>query len=458
MTLEYFLKVVRARWITVCAAALIGVLVAVVLILTTKPVYQATTRLFVSTSAGMSASDLYQGNRLSQDRVMSYTELVMGRTLAQRTIDRLDLDIDAETLRKNVIAKAKSGTVLISVQVRDESPTRARDIANALSDEFVAMVSELESTTAGGPPNARVIVEQRATVPDLPIEPRKKQLLAFGLGLGVLLGVGAAVLREVLDNTVKTRDTVESSAGVGVVGSIPLDKKRRSEPAISFGADHSPIAESFRALRMNLQFLSVDDPPRVIVITSSVSGEGKSTTSINLALALAENGSRVALVDGDLRRPAIHGYLGLIGTVGFSTVLSGGASLSEALQETRFEGLSVLAAGVSPPNPSELLGSRAAKTLLDELRAEFDFVIVDSSPLLAVTDAAILSVAADGALMVVRFGSTKRDQLAHSVRSLSDVGRKPLGAVLTLVPSKRDGPYGFDYSYYGAQEAPAAQN
>lgn len=273
MTLEYFLKVVRMRWITVCSVALIGVLTAVIIILTTTPIYQATTRLFVSTSTGLSNSDLYQGNRLSQDRVMSYTELIMGQTLAQRTIDKLGLDMDAAALRENVKAKAKSGTVLINVQVRDQSPVRARDIANALSNEFVAMVSELESPRTG-PPNARVIVEQRAAVPERPVVPRTKQVLAFGLGLGVLLGIAAAVLREVLDNTIKTRENVEDSAGVGVVGSIPLDKKRRTEPAISFGRDHSPIAESFRALRTNLQFLSVDNPPRVIVITSSVPGEG----------------------------------------------------------------------------------------------------------------------------------------------------------------------------------------
>ena len=454
MTLEYFLKVVRMRWITVCSVALIGVLTAVVIILTTTPIYQATTRLFVSTSTGLSNSDLYQGNRLSQDRVMSYTELIMGQTLAQRTIDKLGLDIDASALRENVKAKAKSGTVLISVQVRDESPVRARDIANALSNEFVAMVSELESPANGGPPNARVIVEQRAAVPESPVVPRTKQVLAFGLALGVLLGVAAAVLREVLDNTIKTRENVEDSAGVGVVGSIPLDKKRRTEPAISFSRDHSPIAESFRALRTNLQFLSVDNPPRVIVITSSVPGEGKSTTAINLALSLAEAGNRVALVDGDLRRPAIHKYLGLVGTVGFSTVLSGGTSLADALQPTSFDGLTVLAAGVRPPNPSELLGSRAAKALLDELRADFDFVIVDSAPLLAVTDAAILSAAAAGAFMVVRFGSTKRDQLAHSVQTLADVGREPMGVVFTLVPAKAAGPYGYTYSYYGADSAP----
>ena len=214
----------------------------------------------------------------------------------------------------------------------------------------------------------------------------------------MLLGIGLAVLRDLLDNTVKDRQTLEEITGAGIVGSIPLDKERRKQPAISFESDNSAIAEAFRKLRTNLQFLAVDNPPRVIVVTSSMPNEGKSTTAINIALALAEAEHNVVLVDGDMRRPMLDKYLDLVGPVGFSTVLSGGASLDEALQKTRFPGLTVLTSGAVPPNPSELLGSLAAKKLLSEMRAQFDYVIVDSSPLLAVTDAAILAAGADGVL------------------------------------------------------------
>jgi capsular exopolysaccharide synthesis family protein len=449
MTLQDVLKVLRTRWVMVVAMTVIGVLGAVVMILMTTPIYQATTRLFVSTSAGVSATDLYQGNRLSQDRVLSYTDLIMGQTLAQRTIDKLGLNMDPNTLRENVKATARPETVLLNVNVRDESPLRARDIANAMSDEFVTMVSELETPPGGATPNARVVVEQRAALPDRPVVPRKTRTLAFGAALGLLLGITAALLRDTLDNTVKSPDTAGRSAGVGVVGSIPLDKIRRTEPAIVFSNDHSAIAESFRKLRTNLQFLSVDNPPRVIVITSSLPGEGKSTTAINIALALAEAGNNVLLVDGDLRRPTMHKYLDVVGSVGFSTVLSGAITLSEALQKTRFDGLTVLSAGATPPNPSELLGSRAAKTLMDKLRAEFDYVVVDSSPLLAVTDAAILAASADGVLMIVRFGTTKRDQLTHAVQNLADVGREPLGVVIAMTPKRGESSYSYNYSYYG---------
>lgn len=432
------------------------VLGAVILTLMTTPLYQASTRLFVSTSAGASASELYQGNRLSQERVLSYTELVKGTTLAQRTIDKLGLNMTAGQLQQNVTATARPDTVLISLSVLDESPVRARDIANTLSDEFVALVRELETPEDGTPPDARVVVEQRASIPANPVVPETLNNLLVGLCLGVVVGIGLALLREVLDNTVKDRSTLEEIAGVGIVGSIPLDKDRRKQAAISFDFDNSAIAEAFRKLRTNLQFINVDSPPRVIVLTSSTPSEGKSTTAINIALALAEADHNVLLVDGDMRRPTLHKYLDLVQPVGFSTVLSGQATLEDALQKTRFSGLTVLTSGSIPPNPSELLGSLAAKKLLNEMRAQFDYVIVDTTPVLAVTDAAILAAGADGALVITRFGQTKRDQLAHAIRNLDDVGAKLLGAVFTMMPLR--GNTSYSYSYYGEEKRSQVMN
>lgn len=448
LNLQEFAKVMRSRWITVSATAFVTVLASVAVMLLTTPRYEATTRLYVSATGGASVAEAYQGNRLSQERVLSYAELLKGQTLAQRTVEKLDLDITAEALRQNVKADAKPDTVLLSVQVLDESPVRARDIANTLADEFVVLVRELETPEDGSRPDARVVVEQRAAIPREPVVPNKPQYIAIGLALGVLLGVGLAIIRDLLDNTVKDRQTVEAIAGVSVVGTIPLDKARRKEPPISFGNDNSPIAEAFRKLRTNLKFLAVDNPPRVVVVTSSVPSEGKSTTAINIALALAEANHEVVLVDGDMRRPSLARYLDLVGQVGFSTVLSGEVELSEALQKSKYPRLTVLTAGISPPNPSELLGSRTAKNMLANLRADFDYVIVDSSPLLAVTDAAVLSGNCDGVLIMARHGQTKRDQLAYAIENLVDVDAPVLGAVLTMVPERGNtGAYG--YGYYG---------
>jgi capsular exopolysaccharide synthesis family protein len=429
------------------------VLAATAATLITTPLYEASTRLFVSTTSGVSTTDLYQGNRLSQDRVLSYTELLTGESLAQRTIDKLGLDVSPQSLQKRVDASAKPNTVLIKLQVLDESPVRARDIANALSDEFVVMVRELETPEEGVRPDARVVVEKRASIPEHAVVPKPVRNIGFGLLVGLALGIGLAVLREMLDNTVKDRETLEEITHVGLVGTIPLNKERRNQPAISFDDDNSQIAEAFRKLRTNLKFLAVDNPPRVIVITSSMPSEGKTVTAINIALALAEADHNVVLVDGDLRRPMLDKHLDVIGTVGFSTVLSGQASLQEVLQKTRFPRVSVLTSGAVPPNPSELLGSLAAQKVLSELRTDFDYVIVDSSPLLAVTDAAILAASADGTLMMARYGQTKREQLAHAVGSLEDIEASLLGVVLTMTPTRGSSSYSYNYSYYGGGSA-----
>lgn len=451
MNLQELVKLLRLRWVTIAVTVAASLLIAVGISLLTTPLYQASTRLFVSTTAGASLSDAYQGNRFSQERVISYAELLTGETLSQRTIDKLGMDLSAKELQENIKASAKPDTVLINLDVLDESAVRARDIANTMSDEFVAMVRELESPEDGSAPDSRVVVEQRASIPLEPVVPKTAQNMLIGLVLGIALGVGLAFLRDVLDNTVQDRATLEEITTSGIVGTIPFDKNRRKIASIEFDTDNTATAESFRKLRTNLQFLAVDNPPRVIVVTSSMPSEGKSTSAINLALALTEAEFSVVMVDGDMRRPTLHKYLDLVGTVGFSTVLSGAAGLDEALQKTRFQGLTVLTSGPVPPNPSELLGSQSAKNLLGELRKRFDYVIIDSTPLLAVTDAAILAAGADGVLLVARHGHTRRDQLAHAVESLRTVGAPLLGALFTMTPTRGKGSYSYNYTYYGPE-------
>jgi len=449
MDLQSFLKILRQRWITVCATIVLAVLAAIVITATTTPLYKSSTRLFVSTYAGSSLSDTYQGNLLSQERISSYTILLTGEALAQRTVNALHLDMSTQALRKEITARSKTGTVLIDVNVLDPSPIRARDIANTLSDEFVKMVRELETPADGSLPDTRVVIEQSAVAATIPTVPNLTQNLGLGLVAGVLLGIAFALGRSMLDKTVKKPEDLGAITGAAIVGEIPVDKARRSAPAISFGSENSRIAESFRKLRTNLSFLSVDNPPRVIVITSSIPNDGKSITAINIALALVEVENNVLLIDGDMRRPVANKYLNVDGAVGLSTVLSGAVSLGDALQETPFSGLTVLAAGATPPNPSELLASHAAKNLLEEVRGKFDYVIVDSCPLLAVTDAALLAANADGALLLGRYGQTKRDQLKNATDALRNVGATLLGTVLTMTPQRDRSAYGGGYYYYG---------
>ena len=204
-------------------------------------------------------------------------------------------------------------------------------------------------------------------------------------------------------------------------------------------------------LRTNLQFLDLEQQPRSLVITSAVPGEGKTVTSANLAVALAQAGRKVLLVDGDLRRPRVAGLLDLDGAIGLTSVLVGTTPLEDAIQVHEASGLNFLASGPKPPNPTEILQSRVTHDLLKRLRDDFDMVIVDAPPLLPVADAAVIATATDGAIVVARHGKTTRDQLREAVSRLDNVGARVFGVVINMIPRRAANSY---YYYYYEDVSP----
>jgi receptor protein-tyrosine kinase len=208
------------------------------------------------------------------------------------------------------------------------------------------------------------------------------------------------------------------------------------------------VAEGIRRLRTNLQFLNVDSPPKVFMVSSSVPAEGKTTLTVNLALALAESGHKVTIVEADLRKPRVTRTLGLIGGVGLTNVLSGTADLGDVLQRHGERSLSVIASGPTPPNPGELLASSHMLRLIQELRDTNDFVLLDAPPVLPVADASGLAVLVDGVVLVVRYGKTRRDQVVQTAATLKQVGATTFGVVLNMVPQKAEltRAYGYEYS------------
>jgi len=436
LTVQEFAKILRARWKLICGTIAIVVLAAVGYSLLAIPQYQASVRLFVSTPSDGTNTQTYDGGLFAERRVLSYTELLTGDIAAQRTIDKLGLDMTPKELRENIEATVPAETVLIDVTVTDSSPTRARDIANTLADEFVVMAAGLETPELGQPPNARVVVQQRAELPTSPVSSKSKRLLAIAAVMGALLGVVIAVIRDRMDDSVKSSDALETATGVGLLADVPFDEQRRTKPLVLFDSDRSAFANAFRELRINLRFLQIAEGPRVLLVTSAVPAEGKTMTAVNLSLALAEAGHDVVIVDGDLRRPGVAASFGLAGGTGFSDVLGGAASLRESLQATGFAHLTALASGAAPGNPTELLESRAAKDALGELGSQFDYVIVDT-PSLLVKDAAILAASAQGVLIVARSGKTRRKQLADAVHTLTRAGAPLLGSVLTMTRAKK---------------------
>ncbi len=242
------------------------------------------------------------------------------------------------------------------------------------------------------------------------------------------------MLRETLDNRVRTETDVEKISAKPVVGGIAFDGKASERPLIVQVDPRSPRAESFRTLRTNLQFLDLGTGARTFVMTSSMQSEGKSTTVANLAIALDSAGFRVILIDADLRRPRVGEYMEVDGSAGLTDVLIGRASLEDVAQPWGRGNLVVLPAGQIPPNPSELLGSKAMQDLITTLEGQFDYVLFDAPPLLPVTDAAILSKKASGAILAVASGKTHKGQLAAAVASLENVGAPIAGFVITMMP------------------------
>jgi receptor protein-tyrosine kinase len=386
--------------------------------------------------------------------VTSYARLLAGEELAGRVVEKLGLELSATELSDEITATAVQDTVLLDVTVTDPSPQRARDIAEAIGDEFRQMIGELETPAGSEVSPVKVTVVDRPEQPLTPSEPQTLRNLALGLILGLGLGGGVAVARARLDRSVKEADDVSELTGAPLIGTILRDTSLEKRHTIERSGD-SRTAEDYRQLRNNLQFLNIDDPPRVIMVSSALPSEGKTTLVINLALALADAGQRVVIVEADLRRPKVTNYLGLVGGVGLTNVLAGTAEVDEVVQRYGDERVSVLASGPTPPNPGELLASSHMRVLVEKLRGQYDFVLVDVPPLLPVADASGLAPHTDGALLSVRYGSTRKDQLSQAAATVQRAGGRILGVVLNIVPPKAGGAaaYGYGYSYESGKHA-----
>jgi len=454
--LRDYITVLRKGWILILVLALVGVAAAAGFSVLKQPVYSASAQVFVSTQTSGSASDLAQGNTFTQQRVLTYSNLVTTPIVLLPVISSLKLDMSADDLAKLVSADAPTNTTLISITVNETDPVQAADIANATSQSLTNVVQNIEATDANGASTVKLTRVKEAQVPNTPISPNVPVNVVLGLLVGLALGVGLAVLRETLDNRVRTESDIERISDKPIVGGIAFDSKASERPLIVQVDPRSPRAESFRTLRTNLQFVDIGSSARTFVMTSSVQSEGKSTTVANLAIALDSAGYRVILIDADLRRPRVAQYMDLEGGAGLTDVLIGRAALEDVAVPWGRGNLVVLPSGEIPPNPSELLGSQAMTLLIERLEAQFDYVLFDAPPLLPVTDAAILSKKASGAIVVVASGRTMKGQLAGAVQSLENVGAPIAGFVMTMMPTRGPGAYGYGrygYAYgYGTDE------
>lgn len=438
LTVQDVVRILRAQWKIICAVILIAMVGGLAYTFVHTPHYKATARLFVATASNDNNTQTNDGALFAQRRALTYTKLLTGDVMSQRIIDKLGLHTTVLKLQEQITATVPTDTVLIDVDVVDPSPVHARDIANALADEFVVLASGLETPDPALQPNARVVIQQRATVPQRPASRGKVAILGLAFAFGSALGVAVGLGRHLLDRTVRYPDAVEKILGVDGLGEIPSTPQLGESPNIYFGTNSS-TTDAFRQLRTNIQFLEAGreaDNARVLVVASAQPGEGKTTVAMNLAVALAEANNNVVIVDANLRRPQVAQALEIDGRIGLSSILTGASGLQNALQATRFSHLTALASGSVPASATELLGSRAAADVFSQLGDLYDYVIVDS-PSLLVADAALLAAYAQGLLMVVKYGETTRSQLAEAADKLERTGAALFGSLLTMTAAKK---------------------
>nr|WP_269938325.1 polysaccharide biosynthesis tyrosine autokinase [Arthrobacter sp. HY1533] len=447
MEFRDYLLILRRNWIAIVALTLVGLLFGGLASILIKPIYTAQTQLFVATQNSGSVQDLQTGNSFIQARVSSYVKTATTPTVLQPVIDTLGLNVTPQQLSSKVSASSDLKTVLITISVDDSSPVQAASIAQGVANSLIKAVDTLETPTTGGVSPVRVSVVTPAIAPVSPSAPNLKVNLALGLIVGLALGLSAAVLRTTLDTRIRSERDLKVVSQAPVLGGIAFDPDAAKSPLVSHDSLHSQRAESFRQLRTNLQFAHVSHKSKTVLVTSSLPGEGKSSTATNLAIAIAEAGQSVALVDADLRRPMVATYLGLEGQAGLTTALIGQADVQDLMQPWGKNELHVLTSGRIPPNPSELLGSMEMKQLIERLEQVFDAVIIDAPPLLPVTDAAVLSQQVGGVLLVVGCHTAKRAQVEKAISTLDLVDADVLGVVLNRVPTK--GPDAYSYNYYG---------
>jgi succinoglycan biosynthesis transport protein ExoP len=506
-TSRAYLQVLRHRkwWVSVIAA--LGLAGSLAFALTAHKQYSAAAQLLVQQSFDPNAGAL-QEQPVTQTDVETELQLVTSAPVQQAVRQRLG---NAPAVSASEIGQ----TNVIAITATSRLPSQAALVANLYATDFVqyrqsvadhslataeaqlrSQISSLEqqlssvqgasnSAAASALLNQEAVLKEQlaqmqvsgaidtgdvalvtpAQTPISPSSPKPVQDALLGLAAGLVLGLMAAFLRESLDDRLPSKEAAEYAGGAPVLAMTPLvtSWRRSKKPLlVTVGDPTSPAAESYRSLRTSLQFARQGQALRSLVVTSPGVNEGKTATTANLGVVFAQAGERVVLVSGDLRRPRIETFFGLDDQAGLTSVLVGQRTLEETLLPVPgFGRLTLLPAGPVPPNPAELLNSPQAKEIFARLRHHFDLVLIDSSPLLPVTDAAILSRHADATLLIAAAGQTRSGDLQRAAEKLGQVSATIVGVVLNKVTKQTGYAYGYGYGYthkrYRAAAPPAVQ-
>ena len=442
----------RWWWLFVLVTALGGATAYVASQLVT-PTYRATTTLLVvqqSDAESIGLADLQASERLAN----TFTELVTVRPVLESAIQRGALDMTPEELEKRLTVTSPPTTQLLEITAEGAEPELARDLANIVGQTFI----ESNQSALGSRPGSVSIVE-RAEAPLAPAAPNAPLNAIIGAFLAFVATAGIVAVSEYLDDTVKNDEAVGQLTGLPVVGFVS-QFARPAKPNEQLRIAIDPLsreAEAYRSMRTNITFSmgSEDSGKKRIMVTSPGPGEGKSTTAANLAVVFGLAGSRVVLIDADLRRPSQHRIFGIPNTSGLTNLLAGSdVSLQATTHRTAHERVWLLPSGPIPANPSELLGSGRMSSLLDAIEQHSDIIILDAPPALAVTDPAVLSRLVSASVVVVQQGRTRSNELKNAVQRLAVAGRPIAGVVINRVAGQQPGYY---YAEYRTRQTVAAE-
>ena len=423
MGLAGYVDILRRRWIALVVCVLVGLGGGLYSGHHGAKVYQATARAIVNTPASQVLSEAFAGAQLTSSLTSTYATLASSQVVAARVVSKLGLPESAGQLRGHIHAAVVPNTYIIAITVSDTDPVKAAKVANAAS---VALGDEVSELRSGRTDAVSVDPLDQAGVPSVPTSPRPGIDLAIGLALGVLAGILLVAVMEALDRRVRSTRQSDSLLHVPLLGIVP---NRKSNAIVTLD-ERDLSGEPYRTIATSLRFLNGGPSARTIVITSPEEGEGKSTITANLAVALASAGLQVIAVDSDLRRGRLSHLFSVDTGRGLTSVISGEANLVDVLQQWH-PNLRVLSTGPLPPNPSGLLGSVAAAETVTALGELADIVLIDGAPLLPLTDTLVLSTQTDGIVLAVRHEKTTRPSLVAAKRQMELVTVPLLGYVYT---------------------------
>lgn len=454
ITLGELLQMIRKHIVSAAIVTVVVFAAVAAYTFLTPRKYSATSELLAMSGQGV-ISDTSNASQYSSigsyinQQIATYPQLVKTEAVLEPVITSLGLDTTVEETAELITASNPDGTFMVDITAETEDPSLSEQLANAVAESLSAQVSTSMNTMDEAQAPVSLSVVQQAQTPEGPSSPNVPLYLAAGLVAGVILGIGWAIVREMLNTKVDSTSDVRGMVGASSIGSVPDDEILQGNKPVIIAQPGGALAEEYRRIRSNISFLKTDRVSghgQLLVITSVSPSEGKTTTSINVATALAEDGAKVLLIDADLRHPSVANHLGIEGHAGLAHVLSGQMTPKDVVQTYWKPNFHILPAGKRPANASILLSSDTMTLLVEQALTQYDYVIIDTAPMSVANDGAMFGRLAKGVVLVTAKGITEKKDLQESVETFKSADVPVLGFIFTFADPKKN--HAGNYYYY----------